>query len=374
LRILHLADLHLDTSFAGMGFPAELSRAYRESLREALKRIIDLALKEGVQVVTIAGDLYEHERYSRDTGQFLRQQFERLGDTPVIIAPGNHDPWLPDSLYAQISWPRNVHIFQEAQLTPHRLADGLTLWGVAHQSLDVRQNFLEGFRVPSEGIHLLLMHGSDTSRIPEGKTPHGPFRPEEIRKAGFHFALLGHYHQGRLSPPDAPFLAYPGSPEPLSFSEGEEHGVLLLEVKGESIQPELRRLNHNLLRCLEIDISAFSTRDQIREQILALQKDYPADKSYVRVILKGQTHPDLEPDPEALEASLEGKFRHLTIINQAQAPYDLQALAEEQTVRGAFVRRMLEKLRTCSEAEQALLKDALIYGLQAFERKPLIQR
>ena len=89
-KILHFADLHLDASFAGTGLSGLEARKHREHLREALKRMLDLALKKEVNAVTIAGDLFEQERFSRDTGEFLLSQFRRIAPVKVFIAPGNH--------------------------------------------------------------------------------------------------------------------------------------------------------------------------------------------------------------------------------------------------------------------------------------------
>jgi hypothetical protein len=109
--ILHTADVHLDRAFAGAGMTSGIAAARREELRDGFRRFIDLALELRADAVTIGGDLYEHERSTLDTGHFLRQQFERLGDAPAFIAPGNHDPVLPDSLWRRVDWPANVTIF-----------------------------------------------------------------------------------------------------------------------------------------------------------------------------------------------------------------------------------------------------------------------
>ena len=107
-QILHFADLHLDASFAGTGFPSINARKYRENIREALVRILDFAKKKNVQAITIAGDLYEQERFSRDTGEFLVNNFKKIAPIQIFISPGNHDPFVSDSLYQFLEWPENV--------------------------------------------------------------------------------------------------------------------------------------------------------------------------------------------------------------------------------------------------------------------------
>ncbi|TEU17732.1 MAG: hypothetical protein E3J25_01760, partial [Anaerolineales bacterium] len=126
-RILHFADLHLDASFASSSMTSRISGLRRQQLRDALKRILDLAVQRDVDAITIAGDLYEQDRCTLDTGNFIKRELERIAPKPVLIAPGNHDPWVPHSLYRQLEWPANVFIFSEQQLYPYELGD-VTIW------------------------------------------------------------------------------------------------------------------------------------------------------------------------------------------------------------------------------------------------------
>ena len=210
LRILHFADLHLDSSFAGLGFPSLVARQYREVLRESLLRIIDLALDKKVDVVTIGGDLYEHERFSKDTGEFLRSQMQRLRGIKVYIAPGNHDPWMPESLYQYIDWSPNVHIFQGTTFTPIRLQSDVTLWGMAHCSFSNHKNPMANFKVDGSGKNVLLFHGSEMSNIDPQKGRHAPFNIENLVESGADIALLGHYHRGKIEEESGVKYVYPG--------------------------------------------------------------------------------------------------------------------------------------------------------------------
>src|SRR5437016_333592 len=131
-RLLHLSDLHLDRTFAAMGCQGELARRRRIGLREVLLRAGDAAREQRCEAVTLGGDIFEHDRAGADTAQFLADTFASWSPLPVFISPGNHDPLLPGSIYLRTSWPANVHIYQENQLRPVPLKDGLNLWGLAH--------------------------------------------------------------------------------------------------------------------------------------------------------------------------------------------------------------------------------------------------
>src|SRR5258707_10647334 len=87
MRLLHFGDLHLDTPFrwAGPG----LARRRRQSLRDTLRTLLDLAASTRVDAVLCAGDLYAQDYFSPDTAAFLRHAFARLHPLPIYIAPAH---------------------------------------------------------------------------------------------------------------------------------------------------------------------------------------------------------------------------------------------------------------------------------------------
>ena len=169
-----------------------------------------------VDALCCAGDLYEQDRFRPDTGHFLRECFAAAASDAGL--PGAGQPRLarPGQPLPAGEWTPNVHLFEEERLTPVTLADGLTLWGAAHHSPANARGFLDGFRVDRGGVNLALFHGSEQGGFAfqdPDKVPHAPFRAEQIRAAGLHHALVGHFHKPR----DAADHTYPGNPEPLSL-------------------------------------------------------------------------------------------------------------------------------------------------------------
>lgn len=368
MKILHTADVHLDRAYAGAGMTASIAAARRQELRDAFRRFIDLALETRADAVTIGGDLYEHERSTLDTGNFIRQQLERLGDMPVLISPGNHDPYVPDSLYRRIEWPRNVTIFSDPRLRAARLP-GVTIWGAGHDAPDLRQNLLEGFRVPNDGAtHLLLFHGSDLHAVPEGKRAHCGFRPEDVDRTGAAFALLGHYHGARLYPDERPRFAYPGSPEALDFSEAGQHSVLRLTIDERGVRPELLPFGEVRYVTQRLDVSAASNSDELRAGIAALGDR----EAIVRITLEGRLQPEVDLDIRALYNACVERFRFLDLIDHTEPAYAFDDLAEESTTKGAFVRLMQAQIESTAGAEREAAELALRLGLQAFERKEVV--
>ena len=105
MRFVHLADVHLDTSFAGRS--ATVRRRLREASRDAFLRTADLAIREDANALLIAGDLFDGDRLSFQTERFLLEQMRRLEQhgVTVVYATGNHDPGSPLSGPRPLDWP-----------------------------------------------------------------------------------------------------------------------------------------------------------------------------------------------------------------------------------------------------------------------------
>jgi exonuclease SbcD len=56
VKILHTADIHLGAKFSGLGNKAT---SQREQLRTTFKNVIATAVNERVNIVLIAGDLFD---------------------------------------------------------------------------------------------------------------------------------------------------------------------------------------------------------------------------------------------------------------------------------------------------------------------------
>ena len=74
-------------------YPGAPTKEIRNATREAFRNMIDLAIELDVDFVVIAGDLYDGDWKSYDTGLVFREQMLRLSaeEIPVFIVLGNHD-------------------------------------------------------------------------------------------------------------------------------------------------------------------------------------------------------------------------------------------------------------------------------------------
>jgi DNA repair exonuclease SbcCD nuclease subunit len=358
MKLLLLSDLHLDCHF--LWTRPQAARRRRQGLRDALLRAIRLAGEETVDAILVGGDLYEQERFSADTGEFLRLTFERLHPLPIYVAPGNHDWFAPSSLYRQVAWSPNVHIFRESELRPVELNHGLTLWGAAHRAPANTDGFLERFRVDRGGVHLALFHGSEQRLLQfqgEGKVPHAPFRAEQIEASGLHHAFLGHYH----CPREADLFTYPGNPEPLSFGEDGERGVVLATIHPDgSVVRKRQRVALTPVHDLTLDITDCTSRqDACEKAAVALAGLH----GFARLTIIGEVAPEVDLRPGDI-ASPDGDLELLVRFGDLCARFDLETIAREPTVRGQFLRDV--EAATLEEEEKRRI---VMTGLRALDAR-----
>jgi exonuclease SbcD len=359
VKLLHFADLHLDTPFRWA--PRGLARARRQALRDTLMRICKLANEQRVDALTCGGDLYEHDRFTPDTAELLRATFADLHPLRVFLAPGNHDWFGPTSLYRQVDWSSNVHAFDSPTLRPVALCEGLTLWGAAHCAPANTPGFLDGFRVDRGGVHLALFHGSAQGDLPfqeEGKVPHAPFRAEQVPQAGLHHALVGHFH----NPKDGPAHTYPGNPDPLTFGETGERAAVLVTVGEDGVVTRERfPVATSRVSDITLDLTGVTHRGQVMQRVT----DAVASLSgVVRITLSGEVDPDVDLHLQDIAAlALPNLDALVPRLGSVSVAYDFDLLKEEPTVRGQFVRDVLAAERLTDEQRRRVL----VTGLRALD-------
>ena len=89
VKIVHAADFHLDSAFGALS--AEQARQRRRESRELLTRLCNYVNQNGVDIVLLAGDLFDSDTTYRETLEALSEALGAM-QARVFIAPGNHDP------------------------------------------------------------------------------------------------------------------------------------------------------------------------------------------------------------------------------------------------------------------------------------------
>jgi DNA repair exonuclease SbcCD nuclease subunit len=373
IRFIHTSDVHLDTSLSASGFPARLGDRKREAIRATFRRILEEARLHSVDLILIAGDLFEHDRVTPDTVEFLKQQFKGLGNIRVFIAPGNHDPFIQGSPYSEETWPENTHIFREEEFRAVEIPElGVRVAGFGFNRTHVPEHHFPKLQVmPPNRINLVVAHGSDLVRIPSGKSSHGPLTIDEIAGKNVRYCALGHYHEQRpvSNPIDGTEVWYCGIPEGRGWDEEGDCGYLFGEISDGRIQIESRTCNQYPLRTLEVNCDEFTSREQIVDAILLQGGKALNKRTILRVRLLGSVDPRLDLSTSELEARLADEVLQVFWEDRTEPAMDFESIATENTLRGRFARTMNDRIEKAAGGERAVLERARLYGLQALLRQ-----
>src|SRR5699024_6800194 len=95
VKFIHAADIHLDSPFKSRSeFTLIIVDSITESTYIVTKLMIDYAIKEEIDFVILAGDVFDQKNRTLKSEIFLKEQFKRIEKNRIVtyMIHGNHDP------------------------------------------------------------------------------------------------------------------------------------------------------------------------------------------------------------------------------------------------------------------------------------------
>lgn len=245
LRLLHVADAHLDTPFYGR--EESLRRKLRDACRQAFSQAVEEAIQRDVHALLIAGDLFDNDRLSFSTERFLLEAMGRLREAGVAVfyATGNHDPGRANYRARQLDWPDNVHLFTTGRPETLAISDrnGTQvgwLTAAGHSSREEEKNLAVRYgQARNELPHVALLHAQVVSaRGAEDHDRYAPCTEHDLSAGGFDYWALGHIHVRQRVRDDIPAW-YAGNLQGRNPRETGPKGALYVELcKDSVVEPE----------------------------------------------------------------------------------------------------------------------------------------
>ncbi|MBA3875542.1 MAG: hypothetical protein C0498_01170 [Anaerolinea sp.] len=375
LRVLHTADVHLGARHADLG---EQAAAQRERQFAAFRATIDLALAEPVDLVLVAGDLFDSNVQPRRSVERVVGELRRLVDARIrtVIIPGTHDVYDRASIYRSYDLPALAGAVGSdllTVLTPDRESVVLeALDVVVHgrvfaakraphsplQGMDVRRD-------ASATWHIGMVHGSVA--IP-GQTDGDEVvvTTEEIAATGLDYLALGHWHSTSRGRAGSTVYAYSGAPEPVALDQDRAGKVLLVtldEHNGKKkVELDERQVGRTRFEKVELDAAGVASQPALID-LLATRAD-PDLVLDVRLI--GVRPDELDLHVEEIEAAIGGRFLKVRVRDRSVPALTEGAIPPPDTVLGAFIRDVEAQVAELEAADDETaageLRDALRLG------------
>ncbi len=293
-KMIHTADIHLDSPLHRLeAYEGAPSNEIRQASRRAFENLIELAVNESVDIVLIAGDLFDGDWKDYNTGLYFVKQVRRLKETGalVFIISGNHDA--AGQMTRSLPYPDNVYVFS------HRKPETQTLdrlkvavHGQSFAAPAVMENLSLGYPEPVPGFfNIGMLHTSLTGR--EGHEPYAPCTVDDLKNKGYDYWALGHVHQYETVC-DNPWIVFPGCIQGRHVKEIGPKGCVLVTVEDSSATEAVHHpLDVIRWQRLDVDLSGAATQPvclarfvETMERKLAQHENLPA---IARVVFSGET-------------------------------------------------------------------------------------
>ena len=357
MKIIHTADLHLDSPFEALS--PEKARQRRSEQRALLAAIADLARTESADLVLLAGDLLDSENSYYETGEELVNALRSI-DVPVVISPGNHDYYCGRSPYARLKFPQNVYVFRHSGIECIDFSKrGFRVFGAAFTDR-YSAPLLDGFSVDKKHnvVDIMCIHGD----VGNENSNYNPISIEQISKSNVDYFALGHVHSASgLQKSGNTYYSYPGCPEGRGFDETGAKSVNIISIDKSGTKLATVNVAKRKYEKLVIDVSGMSPLYAIK---MALPDKTVSD--VYSIVLKGTADEDI--DVVKLHDALEPYFFALKIKDETRQAFDIWSCSGNDTLRGLFISK-LKQMYDASENEEdrKLIEQSARWGIAALD-------
>ncbi|WP_086314452.1 DNA repair protein SbcD/Mre11 [Enterococcus sp. 7F3_DIV0205] len=234
MKVLHTADLHLDRSFEGLkNSSTQISEKLQQANHEVITAIVDIAIRNQVDAVILAGDTFHQSRTSIRTQAYFIDEMKRLDQAkiPVIMSFGNHDYYVAERYW--FDFPKNMFLFQKEQVETHyfmtKNQEKVAVTGFSYEHPWINDDKLSAFptKDAAADLHIGIYHGDTTNN---GQQNYAPFSFSEMKTKGYDYWALGHIHQPQVVSAD-PLIVYPGTPQGHTKKERTVQGVAIVSIE-----------------------------------------------------------------------------------------------------------------------------------------------
>lgn len=337
MKFLHTADWHLGKTLKGQHRLPEQQRVLAE--------IVDIARREQVDAILIAGDLYDTATPSADAQRLLWSTLLDLtrDGTPVLAIAGNHDhPGVADA-YRPLAEVAGVHLLgrpraaeagavhrfaarstgepvtvamlpflsqravvRAAEIVANTPAENVGLYAEAVQTMVARLSA----EFDAGSVNVLMAHLTCIGGTHGGgeRDAHSIFEysvPPSIFDVATSYVALGHLHRRQQLPAAAP-VHYSGSPIPIDFGEEENSPSVNVVEASPGLPAQVRAVpitTHRRLRTLTGTV----------EQLITQAQETDLGDDFVRVRVQQPSYTRLRDDvlaaiPNAIVIELDPAF------------------------------------------------------------------
>lgn len=175
---------------------------------------------------------------------------------------------------------------------------------------------------------------------------YNPINKNKLKQLGFDYVALGHIHKLDYNTEENQRIVYPGSTISMGFDELGKHGFIVGELTKEKLEIAFIPVDNKEFVELELDVTSINDLEELIERLNELLLD---ENKFYKIILVGKRKFEID----ILELmKLITRENIIKIRNKTQLDYEIEKIINETTLRGIFIKQLLEEKENYTEEER----------------------
>lgn len=339
MKLIHCSDLHLDSKMEAL--PPHKAKERGSEILLSFEGMVEFAKDNGVSAVMIAGDMFDTQRVSTATVSFVLDIMRRAEGIDFLYLRGNHDESRLAFMGREL--PENLSLFSESW-QGYDYGEAV-IWGA-----ELNEQTYDNLPFDKSRCNIVMLHGQVST-----ETGDDLVCLPRLRNRGISYLALGHIHSYVKERLDLDgHWCYCGCLEGRGFDECGEKGFVLLETGEGGIRTQFVPFAKRCLHNVTVDISGLETVSEIREAMKNSSGGIDR-RDLVKFTLTGSFSPDTQKDTGFLRHAFEDEFYHVKIKDESRLSMCREDYLYEVSLKGAFVRSVMESDMEDGEKERVIL-------------------
>ncbi|MGA2471633.1 MAG: DNA repair exonuclease, partial [Solirubrobacteraceae bacterium] len=232
----------------------------RSAPRRAFERLVDYCISERIDLLLLAGDLFDG-RADVDTQIFVERQLRRLGESGVkcVLLRGNHDAASKQVL--QLRLPEGIRELSVRAAETIRFPElGVAVHGRGFADQHVTESIVDSYPAADPELFNIGMLHTSASGTGEHEV-YAPCSVAQLTGKGYGYWALGHVHKRGVLASDPP-VVFCGNLQGRHPKETGAKGATLVVVDDGVIVEDPAHIDFDVLRWHSITVDLDGARDE----------------------------------------------------------------------------------------------------------------
>lgn len=352
MRIIHTADLHLDSSLS-TNLDSNIQKERRRELLYNFERLINYAIDNGIHIILISGDLFDKNRISLKTKSYILGLIEENSSIDFFYIAGNHDE---ESFLLSIdNMPKNLKVFSDTWTSYSY--DEFDITGINFN--DVSEKYMyDTLSLKKDKLNIVMIHGPIDG---EGKID-----LSRLKNKNIDYLALGHIHNYQHESFDTRGVyVYPGCLEGRGFDEIGKKGFSLIDISNYNLTSQFVEFAKRTLYNFDIDITDLESWTEVKRQVTKTIKNV-SQEDIIQIALKGFYDLDLIKQTENLEENLKDNYYFARVIDKSKLKINPKQYENDISLKGEFIRNVLSSNFSSDEKNKIIE-----YGIKALMKEEI---